>query len=107
MASVRVPAALTLIDGVLAMAQQSENDPGPLGLRGTEILAAFIDNPNDNTLMFDLMENIAATENGTGLVRTAIGLSHVSMYLLVRLAQATNITEREILQEAAQFFANQ
>jgi hypothetical protein len=89
------------------MSQQSENDPGPLGHRGVEILTAFIDKPDSNALVFDVIEKIAVEEGGTGLSRTAIGLSHASTYLLVRLAKATGVTEREILQKMAQYFANQ
>jgi hypothetical protein len=89
------------------MTEQTENDPGPLGLRGVEIMAAFIDNLDSNELVFDLIENIAIEEGAVGLSRTATGLSLVSAYLLVRLAKSTGVTEREILQAMAQYYAAQ
>jgi hypothetical protein len=89
------------------MTEYSENNPGPLGLRGVEIMTAFIDDANSNEFMFDLFEKIAAEEGTAGVLRTVMGLWHVSSYLLVRLAKATSSTERELLQQMAQYYAVQ
>jgi hypothetical protein len=83
----------------------SENDPGPLGLRGVEIMSAFIDDPDSTDLVFDTLEKTYADEGSTGLTRTSVGLWHVSAWLLVRLAKATRQSERDILQQMAKDFA--
>jgi hypothetical protein len=87
------------------MADYSGNNRGPLGLRGVEVMAAFIDDPESNALMFDTFERVAKEEGETGLFRTGAGLWHVSAWLLVRLAKETGTSEREILQHMARDFA--
>jgi hypothetical protein len=97
--------------GVLAVAsfipmtEYNENDPGPLGLRGVEIMSAFIDDPDSTDLVFDTLEKTYVDEGDTGLVSTSVGLWHVSAWLLVRLAKATGQSEREVLQQMAKDFA--
>jgi hypothetical protein len=83
----------------------SENDPRPLGLRGVEIMSAFIDDSDSTDLVFDTIEKTYADEGSVGLTRTSFGLWHVSSWLLVRLAKATGQSEREILQQMAKDFA--
>jgi hypothetical protein len=56
--------------------------------------------------MFETIEKTYADEGATGLTRSTFGLWHVSSWLLVRLANATGQTEREILQLMAKEFAN-
>jgi hypothetical protein len=87
------------------MTDYSENDPGPLGLRGVEIMTAYIDNPDSTDLMWETIQKAYTDEGETGLFRSTAGLWHVSAWLLVRLAKATRQTEREILQQMAQDFA--
>jgi hypothetical protein len=87
------------------MADYSENDRGPLGLRGVEVMTSFIDDPQGNALVFDLFERVAEEEGATGLFRTGAGLWHVSAWLLVRLAKETGTPEREILQQMARELA--
>jgi hypothetical protein len=89
------------------MTEYNENNPGPLGLRGIEIMTAFIDNPDSTELMFNLVEKINAEEGAVGVFRTAMGLWRVSTYLLISLAKATSSTEREILQQMAEYYAAQ
>jgi hypothetical protein len=69
-------------------------------------MSAFIDDPDSTDLMFETIEKTYADEGATGLTRSTFGLWHVSSWLLVRLANATGQTEREILQLMAKEFAN-
>lgn len=89
----------------IPMTDYNENDPGPLGLRGVEIMSAFIDDPDSTDLVFDTLEKTYADAGDTGLVRTSVGLWHVSAWLLVRHAKATGQSEREVLQQMAKDFA--
>lgn len=87
------------------MTNYQNEDPVPVGLAGIEIMTAFIDNPDSTDFMFDLIETIARDERSKGLVRSTTGLWRVAAYLLVRLSKATGQSEREILQQAAQYLS--
>ena len=87
------------------MTTHSNDNGRPLGSRGVEIMTAFLADPNCADFKYERIEEIYRDEGEAGLLFTAVDLSEVSAWLLVRLAQASGRTELEIVQQMGREFA--